>query len=78
MVDTAIASGGRRLPVISTPFSIWRSSSSRRVAAHLNVPTLWVFQCLNALSPPAVPRCSTDHPVFGGAPFRLHGGHAGS
>ncbi|HEX9126276.1 MAG TPA: hypothetical protein VF948_07720 [Methylomirabilota bacterium] len=73
MVDSAIASGGKRLPVISNaPFSYYLAFFLKRacVAAHLNVPTLWVFQCLNAL----VAACGAalfyrTIRLFGGAPF---------
>ncbi len=52
MIDGAIASGTGRLPVISNaPFSYYLAFFLKRaaLALHLPVPTLWVFQGINAV-----------------------------
>jgi hypothetical protein len=52
MVDTAVASGGKRMPIISNaPFSYYLALYLKWafVAARVDVPTLWIFQGLNAL-----------------------------
>jgi hypothetical protein len=73
MVESAIASGGGRLPVISNaPFSYYLAFFFKRafLAAHLEFPTLWIFQGLNAVaSGLAAVAFYRAIRLFGGAPF---------
>ena len=73
MVDTAIASDGKRMPIISNaPFSYFLAFYLKWVfvAARVDVPTLWIFQGLNALvSGLGAVAFYRAIRFFGGAPF---------